>query len=388
MTAITGSAVTTAGLLLLDDRALVGRILDHVDHGTTDLAGETWREPVDSYRSPARLEAEMALVMRRAPTPFCPSAALPEAGSFIARNAAGVPLVVVRDREGVARAFRNVCRHRGMALCAGTGRVPSLVCPYHGWAYRLDGELRHVPGEHGFPDLDKSTRGLVAVRAEERAGLVFVTQDEPAVPGSSIEGLPELIGSELALNGVHELMLEVNWKLFVETFLEGYHIKSTHPETFYPFGYDNLNVVETFGARHSRVTFPFRRIERQRDIPESQRSSDGSVVSVYHLFPNAVVSRFTHHTQLLVVDPVSVDRSRLITYAMSNRGPASNARAAADRDQDFLNRGATEDRAMASAVQQGLASGANETMEFGRFEGAIIRLHRHLHELIGGAPPG
>jgi phenylpropionate dioxygenase-like ring-hydroxylating dioxygenase large terminal subunit len=380
VTAITDHTVTDAGLL--DAGALVQRILDHIDAGTTDLADRTWREPVENYRSPDRLAAEVRRVLRPLPTAFCPSVALPEAGSFITRTVAGVPLLVVRGSDGIVRAFRNACRHRGMAIASGTGCTRSLVCPYHGWVYRLDGALRHVPGEHGFPELDKTTRGLTAVGAHEQRGVVFVTLEPEA--GATLDDLPPLLDDGPAVLRAEEMVLDANWKLFTETFLEGYHIKSTHPETFYPFGFDNLTVVEPFGSRHTRVTFPFRRIERLRDVPVPERRIDGEVISVYHLFPNAVVGRFTHHSVLLVLEPLEAGRTRMITYVMSNRGPGEEAVADAERDYAFLNTGGAEDRAMAAAVQRGLDSGANETLEFGRFEGALSRFHRQLHELVDG----
>jgi phenylpropionate dioxygenase-like ring-hydroxylating dioxygenase large terminal subunit len=369
---------------LLDDASVIERILSHVEAGTTDLADQTWREPVENYRSASRLQAEMELVLRRYPTPFCPSAALAEPGAYVARQAAGVPIVAVRGRDGVARAFRNACRHRGTQIASGSGCAQSLVCPYHGWVYRLDGALRRVPDEHGFPDLDKDSRGLVAVATEERAGLVFVTQDEPVAPGASLDRLPELVGADQALVASSALIVDANWKVFVEGFLEGYHIKATHPETFYPFGYDNLNVIETFG-RNSRVTFPFRRIEKLRDIAPADRCADGVLTYVYHLFPTAAVIRLTYHTIVVIVDPIAIDKTNSVTYLLTNRGSGPEARADAERDSDFVTRGAAEDREMALRVQRGLASGANQTLEFGRFEGAIGHFHRQLEELVGPA---
>lgn len=381
MTTAAEQRVALSGLL--DDAALVQRILAHLDQGTTDLASETWREPVENYRSAERLRSEMELVLRRFPTPFCPSAALAGPGAFIARAAAGVPLVVVRGHDGVVRAFRNACRHRGTALADGNGCAKSLVCPYHGWVYRLDGELRHVPDEHGFPGLDKAERSLVAVQAEERAGLVFVTQDGPPVPGAALDRLPEIVGPHQQLTGVEETLIETNWKIFVEGFLEGYHIKSTHPQTFYPLGYDNVNVVETFG-RNSRVTFPFRRIETLRHVLPAQRRADGMLTSAYHLFPNVVAVRLTHQTLLAVLDPLAAGTTNMVLYRLTNRGGSAEARAAAQRDHEFLTSGIREDRDMAYAVQRGLAAGANTTLQFGRFEGALSHLHRQLHELLGG----
>src|SRR5580765_73997 len=155
----------------MDDQAVAQRVLDHIANGTTDLGDAVWREPVAHYRDPVRLQAEIE-VLRRTATPFCPSAALPEVGSFVAREAAGVPLVAVRGADGKVRAFRNTCRHRGTQVASGTGCAKVFVCPYHAWTYTLEGKLRHVPHEEGFPGLDKSTHGLVPVHAEEKWGLV------------------------------------------------------------------------------------------------------------------------------------------------------------------------------------------------------------------------
>ncbi|HKA30525.1 MAG TPA: aromatic ring-hydroxylating dioxygenase subunit alpha, partial [Candidatus Binatia bacterium] len=89
---------------LSDDPTVVQRILDHIDHQTTDMSDATWREPLAHYRSEERYAAELALVLRRYPTPFCPSAALPESGSYVARDAAGTPILAVRGSDGRVRA--------------------------------------------------------------------------------------------------------------------------------------------------------------------------------------------------------------------------------------------------------------------------------------------
>ncbi|WP_037074700.1 aromatic ring-hydroxylating oxygenase subunit alpha [Pseudonocardia spinosispora] len=364
-------------MALLDEEALTHRILDHVAAGTTDLADETWREPVEHYRCPDRLRQETELVLRRRFVAYCPSVALPRAGSYIARTAAGTPLVVLRDREGQVRAFRNACRHRGAALVAGCGTATSLVCPYHGWVYRLDGALRHVADDHGFPGLDRATHGLVPVTAVERSGLVFVSQD--GADAGELADLPEIVLSDQMLLDSSTDVVEANWKILVEGFLEGYHIKATHRSTFFPFGYDNLNVVESF-EQGSRVVFPFRRIEGLRDVPSDQRSLDGLVTTVHHVFPNVMVARLSHHTAVVVLEPDGVERTNVVTYRLTNEAGADESHAT--RDAKFVEMGNEEDRDMARSVQQGLSSGANEFLEFGRFEGAIIHFHRQLAALI------
>jgi phenylpropionate dioxygenase-like ring-hydroxylating dioxygenase large terminal subunit len=381
-----GVAMTT----LADDQAVVQRILDHIDNGTTDLSEASWREPVENYRSADRLRKEIFSVLRRHPVPFCPSAALPEAGSYVARDAARTPLLAVRGNDGRLRAFRNACRHRGTQLASGAGCEKAFVCRYHGWTYGLDGALRHVPHEHGFLGLDKSTRGLVPLACVERCGVVFITQETPPTPDACLDALPPLIEPGWGLWASNEEEVPVNWKIFLEGFLEGYHIRSTHAQTFYPVQFDNLNVVETFG-RNSRIAYPYRAINKLRGVPPAERSVAGKLTYVYHLFPNAIFATFPANVFLVVLEPLATDRTMLFTYVLGKPGEGNGVGETRDADGqtasrglDLVGAGAAEDRAVVSSIQRGLASGANEFFEFGRFEGAIGHFHRMLHAAIEG----
>jgi phenylpropionate dioxygenase-like ring-hydroxylating dioxygenase large terminal subunit len=362
--------------MLLNDQGVAERVLGHIDHKTTDLGDAVWREPVENYRSQARFDAERAL-LRRLPAAFCPSAALAGPGAYVAREAAGTPIVAVRGEDGVVRAFRNVCRHRGMAVAKeAAGCAKAFVCGYHGWTYGLDGALRFVPGDDGFPGLDKARHGLVPVRADERGGLVFITQDGDG-DAALLADIPDLIGAGNSLYGAGEGAQDVNWKISLEGFIEGYHIRVTHPQTFLPYGFDNLNLVETFGV-HSRVTYPFKRINKLREVAPEARKVLGLVTFVYHLFPNALLTVLSSHTNLVILDPVAPDRTRTITWRLTN-GEGEEALARAKRDEDFVgNTGAAEDRAVVQAIQRGLASRANDAFTFGRYEKAIVHFHRNL----------
>lgn len=368
---------------LLNDHELVERILAHAANRTTDVGADTWREPVAHYRDPTRLEAELR-VLRATPTPFCPSASVAEPGAFLAREAAGVPIVVVRGEDGIARAFQNVCRHRGMRLADGAGCAKALVCPYHGWTYGLDGALRFVPHEReGFPDLDKSTHGLKEVRAQERGGLIFVTQAHGAAT-DTLEDIPELIAPGQVVYGGGTRETTANWKITLEGFLEGYHIRTTHPESFLPYGFDNLNVIETFG-RNARVIFPFKRIEKLKDVPAAERDVSGYVTLVHHIFPNVLVIKLSSHTVMLVLEPNGVGRTDVVAYLLTNAGKihGGDALSAAKKDTAFVSQtGAEEDRAMVMAIQRGLAADANDAFTFGRFETAIAHFHRNLSAAI------
>ncbi len=368
---------------LADDQTVAQRILDHIDGGTTDLAATVWREPVANYRSPERLAAEIDIALRRHPIPFCPSAALPDPGSYVARDAAGAALLAVRGSDGRVRAFRNACRHRGTQLASGSGCEKAFVCRYHGWTYGLDGSLRHVPHERGFPGLDKATRGLLPVEAAERQGIVFVTQQKAQPEQSSLDDLPPLLAPDWSLVATTEREVDANWKVLVEGFLEGYHIRSTHAQTFYPVQFDNLNVVETFGV-NSRVTYPYRAIHKLRAVPPAARAVEGKLTYVYHLFPNAMVATFPQSVILVVLEPLALDRTRLVTYVLAAGGGEPDGEARSTGGLSLVDAGAAEDQAVACAIQRGLASGANEFFEFGLFEGAIGHFHRTLHSMLDG----
>jgi phenylpropionate dioxygenase-like ring-hydroxylating dioxygenase large terminal subunit len=362
---------------LLTDHEITERVLSHIANRSTDAGEELWREPVENYRSQERFEAEMERVLRRSYAAFCPSEALPEVGSFVSRDAAGRPIVAVRGQDGVVRAFQNICRHRGMRVATESGCAKAFVCPYHGWTYELNGRLRHVPHAEGFPGLDKEDHGLAPLHALERDGVVFVAQARTAAQ-PDLAGLPVLIGKEQKIYATGARETEANWKIVLEGFLEGYHIRATHPESFFPYGFDNLNVIEQIGP-HSRVTFPFRRIEKLAAVPPDERRVMGFVTFVYHIFPNALITVLSNHTNLLVLEPLSVERTNVVAYSLTNRaGDRAEALEAATRDAHFTAIGASEDRAVVSAIQRGVASDANQSFVFGRFESAIVHFHRTL----------
>jgi choline monooxygenase len=388
-----------------DDVQIVRRVLAHIDAGTTD-EGDAWREPVENYLDPKRFADELRL-LRSLPSVFIPSATIPNPGDHVERVCFGTPLCAVRGDDGRARVFRNACRHRGMPLVEGTGCSRALVCRYHGWTYRLDGSLAHVPHANAFPDLNMSTRGLVEVTSIEADGLIVIGALEPDATQSSLracaqdtmtaltDGSPwrsKLLPAE-RLVGSDSVIRTINWKVLVEQFLEGYHIRSTHRDTFYPLQYDDLNVVEMFGP-NSRITFPYRNIERLRNRPESLWTTERRVTFVYQIFPNVMLATFPDQVIMVVVDPINVGASRVTTYILATPEAADTILIAVGQHSDamaagtLLERGALEDNEMSAGVQRGLHAGANAFVEFGRHESAIGHFHSLLNQRLALAETG
>ena len=367
-----------ASVPLLDEQQTINRIFTHIDEGTTDLGDTVWREPVENYHSQERFDAEIALLRRR-PVPFCPSAGLPETGSYIARKAAGTPLVVVRGRDGKVRAFINACRHRGMQVASGSGCSRAFVCPYHAWTYDLEGKLKAIRGPEAFPEVNIEDHGLTEVSAQEKGGLVYVMQ-EGEINSQMLENNLDYFTPEQEMFQEVEATNKANWKLITETLLEGYHIKSLHKTTFYPYGLDNVNLVETYGA-NARVTFPFRRIEKLRAIPSDERRADGMLTTVNHVFPNASISALSKHSNLTIMEPLSPNSTQMVIYLMTTRLATENSISIEDakRDAIFVNEsGQDEDLAAACSIQETVTAQGNTHLTFGLFEKAIVNFHSNL----------
>jgi choline monooxygenase len=375
------------------DVEVVRRILAHIDAGTTDV-GDAWREPVENYLNPIRFTAELE-TLRSFPSVYLPSAAIPNAGDHVERAAFGVPLFAVRGNDGRARVFRNACRHRGMALVEGPGCAHALVCRYHGWTYRLDGSLSHVPHADAFPDLDAATRGLVEVECREVDGLIVIGPLQSPGPHADeamtalSDGGPwrdKLLPVD-RLVYVDVTARPMNWKVLVEQFLEGYHIRSTHKTTFYPIQYDDLNVIERFGP-NTRITFPYQNIERLRDRPESSWNIGRRATFVYHLFPNVMLATFPDQVLVVVIEPVDIGHSTVTMYALTTAAVA-DALAAGPSDgagpRSLLAAGGIEDNEMSEGVQRGLHAGANSFIEFGTHESALGYFHATLDERLESA---
>src|SRR5487761_1701504 len=159
------------------------------------------------------------------------------AAGWICLGPAGVFLV--RDRERVLRSFANACRHRNHELlaCGEAVNRPIVLCPYHGWSYRLDGSLRKAPGfdAEKSPALEPGAHGLVELPCEEWHGWVFVDGSGQAPPlAEHLAGLEDVVGpyepERLVVAGRHEYEVAANWKILTENYHECYHCPVIHPE--------------------------------------------------------------------------------------------------------------------------------------------------------------
>ena len=145
-------------------------------------------------------------------------------------------VLVVRDGEGRLNGFENACRHRGHELlpCDGTAESRAIVCPYHAWAYRLDGSLLGAPGFKDAAGFDPARFPLKPVELREWQGWLFANAGTDQAFEDRVVGLEPIFehydGADLVTAETHSYDVEANWKVIVENYQECYHCPSIHPE--------------------------------------------------------------------------------------------------------------------------------------------------------------
>ncbi|WP_282607698.1 aromatic ring-hydroxylating dioxygenase subunit alpha [Pelagibius sp. Alg239-R121] len=199
-------------------------------------AAEAFCLPPQCYAEEAVLQAEIETFFRRKWIGIGHSGRFKAAGDYEALEVGGVPLIVIRGKDGVLRAFANSCRHRGARLLDGEGNCRNIRCPFHSWGYKLDGRLIGVPHMEDAAGFDKADYGLTAFRAAELGGFAFVCLND-ATPSLSEEfGNFAKIHSPWPLNNLvptrrHSFEVRCNWKSFLDVFNEYYHLPYVHRDS-------------------------------------------------------------------------------------------------------------------------------------------------------------
>ncbi len=271
--------------------ALGRRMIANTIGRTTDLGEGTFVGDGSIFTDPERLEIEREVLFRRTPQVIAWSGDVAEPGDIVARDVAGVPVVVTRGDNGELRAFLNACTHRGMPLCDGVDNTRRLTCPYHAWSYSLDGALRGLPQRDRFPGFDPAIAGLQPLPVTEQCGLVVVGLR----PDVEVKGFLDPLGDEYSWLGYDRYRsgsdrtfhIAANWKLGIDLNVEAYHVPALHRESLMPFLADHC-AVDTFGP-HCRMTVPFKGIENLANIPEDEWPDRLDTIMVTCIFPSTVL---------------------------------------------------------------------------------------------------
>ena len=358
------------------------RMIANILADTTDLGSSTFVGDGSVFTDPDRFEREREVLFRRTPQVIAWAGDVSEPGDIVARDVAGVPVVVTRHQDGGLYAFLNACSHRGMTLCDGVDNRRRLTCPYHGWNYDLQGNLVGIPNRDRFPALDVDTFGLVRLPVAVQAGLVVVGPR----PDVEVDGFLDPLGDEYAWLGYDRyrsgservLRKAANWKLMIDLNNEAYHVPSLHRESLLPFLSDNCT-VDTFGP-HSRMCVPFKGLEKLADVPEADWPERLDTIMVTCIYPATVLIDHMQGGSMHRVSPGSHPGESTVHMIEGCPGPMdADARAGCEEVMEVnLSILDSEDYVATEACQRGYNGGARSLV--GRYRRVA---HRALAQHLG-----
>jgi choline monooxygenase len=342
--------------------------------------------PARLYNDPVYLELERERIFSGAWQLAGRADQLAGPGAYFTCEVGNDSLVVVRDDEQT-RAFHNVCLHRAGPVASGCGRRRTLQCRYHGWTYSLSGNLIRAPEMEGTAGFDPHEMRLREVAVAVWGPLVFVNVDRQAPPLAEVmEDIPARVSSFAPerMKWVMRKDYEVacNWKVYVDNYLEGYHLPVVHPGLHKELDYDQYRVEphRYFSVQHAPLRPPRGGAERRYVA-----AGDTPAEAVYvWLFPNTMLNVYLGQMQTNVVIPLSHERTRVVFEWYATDPPT-------DPDTDrswkdliaFSDEIQAEDVEICEAVQRNLRS---RVYDRGRYsptrENGVHHFHSLLHEFL------
>jgi len=306
-------------------------------------------------------------------------------GSFVTAEVAGEPLLVVRGDDGALRALSNVCRHRAGPVAAGAGTCRAFRCGYHGWSYALDGRLLAAPEFDGVEAFRREEIALPRFRVDAWMGLVFAALDPGVEPLAgtldALTGLPlrrPLPGMRRAHR--KEWVVECNWKVYVDNYLEGYHIPIVHPGLFRELDYARY-------ATETRRLYSIQHAPVRPSAPGRIRSAAGDEAEYYWIYPNLMLNVYPDNFSTNVILPLGPERTVTVFEWFFRDPEAPETRKTVEETVAFSDEIQREDIAICEAVQRGLRS---RTYDRGRYsvkrENGVHHFHRLYAATMGGGP--
>jgi choline monooxygenase len=311
-------------------------------------------------------------------------------GQYITSEIAGEPVVVVRGADNGLRGFFNVCRHHAAAVMnEAEGTAKQLRCPYHGWTYSLEGELKGTPDFTGVCDFDRAANGLFPIEAAVWENWVFVRtetggQHQPPNDSSSLENFlgVDLIKQirPLGLESLHWMerrhySFDCNWKVFVDNYLDGgYHVPHLHKGLDSVLDYSNYMIEngEHFCLQWSPL------------VSEGAEAQTGAVrkgdrALYYWIYPNFMINWYQGAMDTNLVIPLRVDKTEVI-FDFYFPDVSAEARERNQASIEVGQRIQDEDVAICKSVQRGLNSRAYNAGRLSvRREAGEHLFHRLLH---------
>ncbi|MCQ0093080.1 SRPBCC family protein [Roseovarius sp. M141] len=341
----------------------------------------------DAYTEAKWFDADLRAIMAMHWQWVCHVEKLRAPGNYIALQVAGQPIAIVRDRDGILRAFYNVCKHRAHELLSGEGVTSRIMCPYHAWVYKLDGQLVRAPETEHLEDFTPSDICLDEVQVEEFCGFIYVNLDPQATSLAKQTGdleteirhwAPDIENLTFGRRLTYDI--KSNWKNVVDNFLECYHCPTAHKDFCDLVDMDTYKVT-TYGIYSSHMA-------EAGTSPNSAYDVSNATVkthAVWWLWPTTCLMRYPGRSSMIVLNviPMGPDRT-LETYDFYLETPDPDPMEVdAMRYIDEVLQ--PEDIGLVESVQRGMSTPAftqgrivNDPSGSGKSEHAV----HHFHGLV------
>jgi choline monooxygenase len=316
--------------------------------------------PASWYTDPRIAQLELQNVFSRTWQSVGRTAQVEKPGQYVTATVAGEPIVAVRGSDGILRAFYNVCRHHAMTVMnEPCGQAQHMRCPYHGWTYNLEGELRGMTEFEGVSNFDRAQNGLAPVRVEIWENFIFVNLDPHAAPLRDF--LAALVGFAKPLNfgGLkfverRSYIQQCNWKVYVDNFLDGgYHVPHMHKGLNSVLDYTNYTIenVDRCCVQSSPVA-----VDKSSEA-SAAATRKGDRAYYFWQYPNFMLNWYEGYLDTNLVIPLGVDRCEVIFDFYF--GDTSEAQMPYIRESMGVSeRVQQEDIVICDGVQRGLSSRA------------------------------
>jgi choline monooxygenase len=314
-------------------------------------------------------------------------------GDFVTTEVAGAPVVVVRGEDHQVRAFFNVCRHHAAAVMTEPqGNSPQMRCPYHGWTYSLSGELKGTPDFSDVCDFARSEHGLVPVDVASWEHWVFVRLSpddnkaglEDSFGADLIKQISELNPSRLRWFEQRSYLIECNWKVFIDNYLDGgYHVPHLHQGLDSVLDYSKYTIEN--GTRFCLQSSP---MVASADHDDVSAVRTGARARYYWIYPNLMINCYEGVMDTNLVRPLAVNRTEVVfDFYFADVSEAARAHNLAS--VEIGDRIQQEDLDICKSVQRGLQSRAYHAGRLSvRREAGEHLFHRLLHaDLKAGCEP-
>ena len=348
------------------------------------------------YTDPAILATEKAKIFRRTwqlagtlNQPCGEGRTISDPESFFTVDIVGEPVVVVRDKHGVLRAFSNVCRHRAGPIASGAGACKNVLrCGYHGWSYALDGRLIGTPEIDGVEFFDRSTMGMFPLHLETWEDLIFVNFAVSPVPLKDWLGeIPSQTrgfhfqGAQLVER--RDYVLNCNWKVYVDNYLEGYHIPIAHPGLMREIDYSQYRAIT---YRYYSQQFAPLRAAKPGDEGERAYTPGAQALNealYFWIFPNLMLNIYPDNFSTNLIVPLGHDKTLTIFEWFFHDAKNTEVAARIQKAIAFSDEVQQEDIFLCEQVQRGLNSA---TYDRGRYsvkrENGLYHFHTLLAEFL------